>query len=343
MQYLTSFYRHTQAVHRATREHPDLQAQVNLRDYSLAVSRGGRSTNWRPRFVTTINNRMVYVDYPDQQARGFVGWTPYPIRQWPAATDKMVFKQRATEAGIPTPAACTNPKEIRGPFLVKKARSSFGEGIRGPFLSFDAKDPDQQLGEGEFYENFILGHIVKAWYWGSKWVAAEFRAPPLVVGDGRSSLKQLVETLPNPRRREHDWAVLGRLAQYCGISGVDTIPPHGKEVLVDFKYASRYELTSQDNLNVIRKVERTALGPQFLQAGQVFSAAIAPSHPPEQTLFALDAMVDPDGKVWFLEMNSNPMIHPDLYGTMIDSSVGFQDARRSARDAYQQRERGRAS
>lgn len=333
MQYLTSFYRHCEAVHVAALRHPGLQVRVDLSDYSLHLAQEQQRQAWRPRFVTTIKGRMVYVDKPDAAARGFVGWTPYSIRQWPAATDKVIFKQYAMGAGIPTPAACTDPGEIGGPFLIKKARSSFGEGIRGPFTHFDGKNAEHQLGAGEYYENFILGHIVKAWYWGSQWVAAEFRAPPVVVGDGHSTLRELVQKLPNPSGREHDWSGLGRLAQYCGITTIDTVPPRGKEVLVDFKYASRYEASSQDNLNVIRKVESTALGEQFRQGGKVLCAAIAPHHPGEPTLFALDAMVDQNGKVWFLEMNSNPMIHPDLYAPMIESSIALQGARHEPNQA----------
>ena len=38
-------------------------------------------------------------------------------------------------------------------------------------------------------------------------------------------------------------------------------------------------------------------------------------------MFALDAIVDQEGQAWFLEMNSNPMVHPDLYGAMIASGL----------------------
>lgn len=35
------------------------------------------------------------------------------------------------------------------------------------------------------------------------------------------------------------------------------------------------------------------------------------------TLFTLDAMVDAQDHVWLLEMNSNPMVHPDAYPVMM--------------------------
>jgi hypothetical protein len=320
MQYLTSFYRHAEAVHRVALQHPGLEIGIDLRNFSLRITWGAETKVWRPRFVTTINGRMVYVEAPHPDARGFVGWTPYPIRQWPAATDKTTFKQLALKHGIATPAACVDPEQIGGPFLIKKSRSSFGEGIRGPFRRFDKDDPAMKLSEGEYYENFILGHIVKAWYWGEQWLAAEFRTPPVVVGDGQKSVRDLVLALPNSSGKAHDWTTLGNLARYCGLRDVDDVPSSGKEVLVDFKYASRYDPHTAENLNVIDRVAKP-LASQFAQAGITFSRAASEIHKTGASVFALDAMVDQEGQAWLLEMNSNPMVHPDLYSAMIASGL----------------------
>ena len=37
------------------------------------------------------------------------------------------------------------------------------------------------------------------------------------------------------------------------------------------------------------------------------------------SLFTLDAMVDGQGQVQFLEMNCNPLVHPDLYAPMLQA------------------------
>jgi hypothetical protein len=315
MLYLTSFHRHSLAINRVCSEHPGVRADINLNDFGLTVSHRGESSVWRPRFLARLDKRLVYVDRPHPSTSNFVGWLPYALRQWPASTDKLIFKQEAERAGIRTPAACTDPALIGGPFIVKKARSSFGEGIRGPFLAYDAENAAHRLGPGEFYENFILGHIVKAWYWGSRWLVAEFHRPPVVTGDGAKTLRELVEALALLPGSSHDWEAIAHNAAYCGVSDLDEVVAAGKEVLLDLKYGSPYNPGTWDNLNVIQQVRRTPLGEQFVQAGEALAGCVAPN-PPEATLFVLDAMVDTQGAVWFLEMNSNPMVHPDCYGAM---------------------------
>ena len=41
-------------------------------------------------------------------------------------------------------------------------------------------------------------------------------------------------------------------------------------------------------------------------------------HPPS-SVFTLDAVIDDDDRVWLLEMNSHPMIHPNVYPHMLAS------------------------
>jgi hypothetical protein len=320
MQYLTSFYRHSQALHRAAQRFAALDIHVDLRDFTLRVTSEGHTNLWRPRFIVVRDGRLMYVDKWSDSSQGFVGWTPYGMRQWPESTDKLAFKRLAMDRGLRSPAACIAPGEIGGPFLIKKSRSSFGEGIRGPFVRFDPNDPQMRLSSGEYYENFILGHIVKAWYWDAKWVVVEFRAPPLVAGDGKRTFRELVLGLPNIAGRPHEWPTLLALARYCGLDSLDDVLPEGKEVIADFKYASRYEPYRLDNLNMIDKLAPD-LADQFRQAGVIVSEAVRRTHPNSPSVFALDAMVDPEGNAWFLEVNSNPMIHPDLYQVMLATEV----------------------
>jgi D-alanine-D-alanine ligase-like ATP-grasp enzyme len=41
-------------------------------------------------------------------------------------------------------------------------------------------------------------------------------------------------------------------------------------------------------------------------------------------LFTLDAVLDEDRRAWFLEMNSHPMIHPDVYEHMLTNLMRDQ-------------------
>src|SRR6187402_3103671 len=133
MFYLTGYLRHAENMQNAAAAH-GLTASMDLADFALTLSRGEHSAVWRARFFANLEGRLAYADRPGPLVRGFAGWWPYAGRQWETAGNKMAFKQHAVRHGIPTPAACIDPRQIGGPFIIKNARSSFGEGIRGPFL-----------------------------------------------------------------------------------------------------------------------------------------------------------------------------------------------------------------
>lgn len=316
MNYLISYLRHLGATQAAASQ-ALARAVIDLSDLSLRITKGRSERRWSPRFVKVAEGRTIYVDHLTPDIGGFAGWLPYPTRQWAAASDKSVFKQFASQHDIATPAACVHPSEIGGPFLVKKVHSSFGEGIRGPFLAYDGDAPAQQLAEGEYYENFIVGHIAKAWYWGTQLLVLELKPPPVVIGDEKTSLRELLARVRTLQPGSPDWVQVECLARFCGLRGLDDVPAEGKEVLIDFKYGSRYEPFEKRNLNVLPRFAGSALGARFQQAGEALCETIGVQYPKHRTLFTLDAIVDSQGMPWFLEMNSNPMVHPDLYKTLL--------------------------
>jgi hypothetical protein len=316
MGFLTTFFNHAQAVQKAAGE-LGITASTQLADFGLRLELAGRTEVWSARFMARTGGRLAYTDALIPGTIGFAGWTPYAMRRWPVAVDKGAFKQFAFENGIPTPAACLEPSRIGGAFLIKKIDGSFGDGIRGPYLAYDAEDPDQQLQEGEYYENFIVGLIAKAWCWGDRCVAVHLHEPSTVTGDGGSTLRHLVEALPNTRG-EHDWDLIVRLAAYCGIAGIEAVPPEGKQVLVEFRYGSRYERESYDNPNVLDKIMGSELLRQFDEAAALLSRAISPDPQLQRSMYTLDAVVNQDRDVQFLEMNCCPLVHPNLYRVMLE-------------------------
>lgn len=298
---------------------------MNLADFSLVLAQGNRSSTWPARFIASQHDRLAYTDVMGPSVAGFAGWLPYLVRSWTTASDKIAFKQHALQHAVATPQASVNIRDASWPFLIKKARSSFGSGIRGPFLRPDSPGLAQALEEGEFCERFIEGRIAKAWYWGSRWCAVEFRKLPVVVGDGNRTVRQLVEAVAaivtSPDRGAHDWDTLDNLARYGGLDGVDSVPARGQQVLIDFKYASRYEPMQRTNRNVIDRVRDGPLAAQFIQAGEVFASSIEPPSHARSSLFTLDAIVDSSGLAWFLEMNSCPMVQPDMYGVLVQEAL----------------------
>jgi hypothetical protein len=314
--FLSNYFNHADAVQRAAAA-LGVSACTDHSDFSLRLTSGSHTETWRPKFFASVEGRRMYTDRFGPGVVGFAGWTPYALRQWPIAADKIAFKRYAIAHGIPTPAACFDPALIRGPFLVKQARSSFGEGIRGPFLSYEPRDPEQRLAAGEFYENFIVGTIAKAWCWGGECVALNLHQPTFVCGDGASTLRQLVDGLPNNRKDTHDLALLNRLAQYSGAGLVDEVVLRGKEVLVEFKYGSRYDEPRNANNNVLLESKVSALAAQFARYTQMLSLGTRQAADVGPSQFTIDAVLDADGQPHFLEMNCSPATHPDVYAWMV--------------------------
>lgn len=318
MAYLNTLASHAFAVGRAAGP-LGLQACVQLPDFSLRIDGGGAPVLWTPKFVRSANGRLSYAPAPGTGVVGFAGWTPYALRQWPAGSSKSGFKRFAGAHGIATPSACTDPAEIGGPFLVKHDTSSFGEGMRGPFLAYDPADPAQQLRAGEYYENFIVGLIAKAWCWGGSCLALHLDPPTTVTGNGKASVRDLVMDLPK-MQADHDWQLVARLALTCGVASIDEVLPAGKQVLVEFRYGSRYGEENQRNPNAWGRLRDERVPQQFAQAARLCAQDIAAHSPEGEACYTLDAIVDAEGTVWFLEMNCSPLVHPDLYPAMLASA-----------------------
>jgi hypothetical protein len=318
MSFLLSNLSHVYAVQRACAE-LGIRGVMELGDLALRVTLPDREETWPARFLVEADGRPCYADVLMKGTKGFAGWMPYAMRQWPIAASKFAFKRHALQHGVATPAACRDPARISGPFIVKQDRSSFGEGIRGPFLRHDPGDPAQQLQAGEYYENFVVGLIAKAWCWGPHCAALHLHPPSTVTGDGARSIRQLVQALPNPR--DNDWALIGRLAAFCGVEDLEAVLPAGKEALVEFRYGSRYDPPAFRNQNLRDQLAGTPLAAQFEAAARTFAAAIPPNPEWGDSLFTLDAIVDRDGEALFLEMNCHPLVHPDLYRPMLASRL----------------------
>jgi hypothetical protein len=298
-----------------------MRATARLSDFALELEAPGDAglRVWKPKFLASIQGRMCYTSHLGEGTIGFAGWMPYELRQWPIALDKIAFKRYAIAHDIATPAACFDPALIQGPFLIKQATSSFGEGIRGPYRAFDAGDSAQQLQAGEYYENFVIGLIAKAWCWGEECFAVHLHRPSIVTGDGHSTLQGLVSSLPN-RDGKHDWSRIEILARYAGIASLEEVMPPGKEVVVEFRYGSRYDGGFASNPNQF-EVLSSRLTEQIARASCELAKAASEPTVPEPSLYTLDAMIDAAGTIQFLEMNCNPLMHPDGYGAVLRGSL----------------------
>jgi hypothetical protein len=295
---------------------------MNIRSFQLRVSGRNRYYDLIPQFAYRKEGRYQYS--PTMPAVldgiGFIGWLPYFNKRWAAAVDKLAFKELCSEDGLRTPRYSIRAAQRFNNCIIKQRHSSFGYDIRGPFKNLDSAGPNYLTGDNEYCEEFIPGKIAKAWYWDDKFVCLELLPMPIVIGDGARSLSQLIEGAAVPPNAPPERGEVEALARYQDVS-LDEVIPAGKTVLADFRYGSPLFPQTMENKNVIAELAGTGIGRQFVEAGPALWRAI-PENQRGATLYSVDAIVDDEDRVWFLEMNCNPMVHPDAYVPMFEGLFG---------------------
>jgi hypothetical protein len=288
-------------------------ANLDLKNFSLSVSREGLHYNFFPQFLVFKDGKKTYTPRFSPDVNVFIGWLPYFNKRWDLSNEKLKFKAYCEQNGIPTPEYTVDRSKVLRKILIKGNISSFGCGIRGPFPSSDGYN----LGEGEFFESFIPGKILKIWYWNGKAVCVESQNMPAIIGDGISTLRQMLEMRLDKLGRKSDMDEILEFLTFQGET-LDSIIPENKRFEIDFRYGSVF--------GVPRFVDTWGEGDEGLRlmqeeldlAGLKFWEGI-PEAIRENTLFTIDAVKDNTGKLWFLEMNSNPFTHPLAYPYILDT------------------------
>jgi len=247
----------------------------------------------------------------------FVGWRPYVNRVWPLSFDKRAFKAFCRGNGVAVPRQWIRAEEVEADVLIKRGVSSFSEGISGPYTPEAVKRLGRALEDGEYFDEFILGDIVKVWYWNATPVTLEALPMPAVTGDGAHTLRQLINGIKLPHAGA-DWQAWQSAAEYQGLS-LDAVVPSGRRLLVEFRYRSVLHPVSPNfpNLNVLAKFAGTPVMDQLRRAGEVFWRGI-PEALRQDTVFTVDGILDRSGTIRFLEINCNPSLHPDVYLPMLE-------------------------
>lgn len=344
IRFKTDFLRHAQAVGQWAQRR-GATASIDAQTLGCELTRHDTRLTLRPQFNARRDGALYYTPCFDASALAFCGWLPYFNRRWPAAIDKREFKRTARELGLATPAdgaaAACNTSEAAtsaGPVsitcagsgtvpattlgsaplsarLVKPARSSFGHGIRGPYLAHESVTPPAE----HFIEAFVLGQIVRAWFWNDHLTVLECFPMPFVTGDGRSTIRSLLREALGPEQAPIDR--LDALLALQSLSAASVLEPGGRAV-VDFRYVSPLNPTVCQNANRAAELHDSALGRQIWRAGQRLWQAI-PAEVRQGTGFVVDAVADATNQLWLLEMNCNAQMHPDCYAVMLDDAFGL--------------------
>ncbi|MET0209101.1 MAG: hypothetical protein ABW220_08660 [Burkholderiaceae bacterium] len=277
-----------------------------------SVSVGAKQRRLHPRFVVEHRDgRVSQTRELAENVGGFVGWLPYIEKTWQIADDRIAFKEFAEHVGLATPRWVLDPADTRGNFVVKARWADSGLALRGPF----APASPIALADGEYCEEFVVGQLLKAIYWNKLLVVVELAGMPAVHGDGERTLRQLVAARLTTTDR---WPKgVERLAAIQGLT-LDSVVAAEREVVVDHRHLSPLNIARGVDHDVRWQIRGSALESQLLEAGARCWKAI-PIDRRDETMFALDAVVDTHGRVWFLGMDCNPQLHPGCYAPMLDA------------------------
>jgi hypothetical protein len=287
----------------------------------VRISGRGRQIDLHPQFVGLVKGRRVYFRKLADEVLGFIGWLPYPAKKWPTGAGKQAFKNLCAEKGLATPAAWDDPARSEVDYLLKSFTGSFGVGLRGPLRPGQALPADVTFDRTKWYcEAFVRGRTLKAWYWDNRLACVEIQPMPVIEGDGRRNVVELAEAARPKIGPDLDPGALRDLCAYQGLA-TDSVPEAGRQILAEVRYGSALSPSSAANSNMLERERESFIGRQLVHAGPLFWESI-PEPLRLGVLYTVDAVVDQNNRVWFLEMNCNPMGHPDLYTYMLEGFLG---------------------
>jgi hypothetical protein len=292
------------------------RAELNLETLRLQIKARGKRVELDPQFIFIHQNALAFTPQWLPQTTDFSGWRAYFNRVWPLAIEKLKFKAFCQAQSIRTPHMWARPQDVTTNALLKRSRSSFSMGMSGPLTPAMIGAARYSLNEGDFFEQFISGLIAKVWYWNELPVCLDVLSMPNVVGDGVLQLRQLIDRIRLPPIPP-EWSMWEAVARFQGVT-LESVIPAGQKVLVDFRYLSAANPFVLMNRNVIGKYAGSALLAELGQVGRLFWQGI-PENCRDNVIYSIDGIIDDEQRMWYLEMNCNPIVHPDLYAPMLSS------------------------
>lgn len=302
------------------------EAVLDMRDFTMEVKYRGRYYRLYPLFQGNTQGRLVHLPQLTPDVRGFGGWRPYQTLTHPSSSDKQLFKGYLQQCGLRSPASWELRDEPPPQDYVLKARSgSFGRGLFGPYHggAQPSATAKERAPYGElFAEQFIHGRMLKVWYWGAKPFFAHMQEYPSIKGDGRTSVQELLKQRMDAAHLKWESfdqkpVVLDCLA-FQSLQ-LDDVLAVGRPAWIDYRYGQQYELTwgstsqSDNQLEPLKKLS----GDQTVRLGEALARLL------QQTLsvpvmITVDGLLDAEGRIWWLEMNTNSLLPPEGYATMFE-------------------------
>jgi hypothetical protein len=290
---------------------------IDPRSLVMEISLNGITRRFFPQFTVEIQGGgMAFTSQIQPGIHGFVGWSPFMPKGWPIAQSKLEFKKFAQRVGLRIPAWTHDPKRVKGVYLIKRDISSLGKGQKGPFVA--SATPQQHsalaLDSKEYCEQFIMGQLIKAWYWCDQLAVVELVDMPFVVGNGQSSVAQLVQLATG----RHSSAPASELLAIQALDA-QSVPANGQRVCTAYQYMDESNPALYADYNCLERIQGHPLEAQLHQAGQLCWQEVPPEQKEGGGASSLDGIVDNLGRIWFLEANCNPLLHPAFYEPMLNA------------------------
>jgi hypothetical protein len=316
---------HFRAVQAWTSSHR-ARAELDMNTLQLQVYCANRYFLFYPRFGAITNGQLVHLSTLTESSVIFGGWLPYQVYTTELSTDKLLFKQYLSQAGIRTPRIWQAGEVPDMPHITKPSRGSFGYGIAGPFLpnEFGNTSAPPQKHETLFAEQFIVGKIVKLWLWGGRAFFAEMQDYPRITGDGITSAGELARiriAVDSGAGALVDASIVQTCLAFQGL-GPDDIPSMGQTYWIDFRYGRSFQDRRQAGKMVNELATLQAQCGDQLAALQEAVAKALKRVATAPLACTVDGVLDEQGQLWWLELNSNPLFPHHGYETMFNDLFG---------------------
>jgi cyanophycin synthetase len=239
------------------------------------------------------------------------------------ASDKELTKQLLAAVGVPVPEgrpadsaadAWAAAEEIGVPVVVKPRDGNHGRGV---FTALTTREEVEaaythasEEGDGVLVERFALGAEHRLLVVNGKFVAGVRGDPASVVGDGMSTIRELIASQLNsdPRRGETDDCPLApvtidsvaRLLLSQRGYTADSVPPEGERVLIQYNGNLAIDVTDEVHPEVAARL---------VDAARVVGLDVAGIDVVAQDISR--PLEEQDGVV--VEVNAGPGLHMHLY------------------------------
>ena len=307
----------------------EAEATLDMSNLSVEVKCRGRYYRMYPTFQAIVHGRLSHLPNLTADARGFGGWRPYQGVTHPHSSDKALFKTYLAEAGLRSPASWDVQRATPdNDYVLKARRGSFGEGLHGPYRA-NARVPEgiaNARDGGFFAEQFVQGRMLKVWYWGARPFFAHMQEFPAIAGDGRSTVEDLLRA--RIAAAQLSWGTLAQkpVVMAClafqGI-GLHDVLEEGRLAWFDYRYGQLYPTSfgatplSDNKIDPLAQLTGTQLQDQGRALARLLQQAF-----PAPVLITVDGILDREGRIWWLEMNTNSLVPPEAYEVMFADLFG---------------------